>query len=47
MTAHNPFAFRPYRGLRRGIVTEVPLPTRLVSNEELEVIGKNLSAAMK
>ena len=34
MTAHNPHAFRPQRGLRRGVRTEVPLPTRLVSNEE-------------
>jgi predicted TIM-barrel fold metal-dependent hydrolase len=34
MTARNPYAFRPHRGLRQGLATEVPLPTRLVSNEE-------------
>jgi hypothetical protein len=34
MTAHNPYAFHAHRGLRRGIATEIPLPTRLVSNEE-------------
>jgi len=34
MTARNPHAFRLHRGLRRGVRTEVPLPTRLVSNEE-------------
>ena len=34
MTATNPYAFRPHRGLRRGLSTEVPFPTRLVSNEE-------------
>src|SRR5687767_11270034 len=30
----NPHAFRVRRGMRRGLRTEVPLPTRLVSNEE-------------
>jgi predicted TIM-barrel fold metal-dependent hydrolase len=34
MTAHNPHAFRLQRGMRCGLSTEVPLPTRLVSNEE-------------
>ena len=34
MTARNPLAFRLHRGLRRGIRTQAPLPTRLVSNEE-------------
>ncbi len=34
MTTHNPYAFRPHRGLRQGFTTEIPLPTRLVSNEE-------------
>ena len=34
MTTPNPLEFRPHRGLRRGYSSEVPLPTRLVSNEE-------------
>jgi len=34
MTARNPYGFRPDRHLRRGLRSEVPLPTRLVSNEE-------------
>jgi uncharacterized protein len=34
MTTQNPYAFRVHRGLRRGSTTEIPLPTRLVSNEE-------------
>jgi predicted TIM-barrel fold metal-dependent hydrolase len=34
MTDQNPHAFRLHRRLRRGLRTEVPLPTRLVSNEE-------------
>ena len=34
MSPGNPYAFRPRRGLRRGLATELPLPTRLVSNEE-------------
>ncbi|HEY3067077.1 MAG TPA: amidohydrolase family protein [Methylomirabilota bacterium] len=34
MTEHNPHAFRLHRGMRRGVETEIPLPTRLVSNEE-------------
>lgn len=38
MTTDNPFAFRPQRGLRRGLRTEIPLPTRLVSNEEFAPI---------
>jgi predicted TIM-barrel fold metal-dependent hydrolase len=34
MTTPNPLEFRPHPGLRRGYSSEVPLPTRLVSNEE-------------
>ena len=34
MTARNPYAFRLRPGMRRGLRTETPLPTRLVSNEE-------------
>jgi len=34
MTTPNAHEFRPHRGLRRGYSSEVPLPTRLVSNEE-------------
>jgi hypothetical protein len=34
MTTGNPHAFRVRPGMRRGLRTEVPLPTRLVSNEE-------------
>ncbi len=34
MTADNPHCFRLQPGMRRGLRTEVPLPTRLVSNEE-------------
>jgi uncharacterized protein len=34
MTRRNPYAFRLRRGMRRGLATELPLPTRLVSNEE-------------
>jgi uncharacterized protein len=34
MTYRNPYAFRLGAGLRRGLATETPLPTRLVSNEE-------------
>jgi predicted TIM-barrel fold metal-dependent hydrolase len=34
MNASNPHAFHLRRGMRRGVSTEVPLPTRLVSNEE-------------
>jgi predicted TIM-barrel fold metal-dependent hydrolase len=30
----NPHAFRPRPGMRRGYRSEIPLPTRLVSNEE-------------
>jgi hypothetical protein len=30
----NPFAFRVRPGMRQGLSTEAPLPTRLVSNEE-------------
>jgi len=34
MTVENRYAFRAAPGIRRGLRTEVPLPTRLVSNEE-------------
>src|SRR5207344_353821 len=32
--AENRHAFRLHRGMRQGLRTEIPLPTRLVSNEE-------------
>jgi uncharacterized protein len=38
MTAGNPDAFQPHHRLRRGLRTETPLPTRLVSNEEFAPI---------
>jgi predicted TIM-barrel fold metal-dependent hydrolase len=34
MTIGNPYAFHVRRGMRRGLRSETPLPTRLVSNEE-------------
>jgi predicted TIM-barrel fold metal-dependent hydrolase len=34
MSDGNPYSFRVHGGMRRGLRTEVPLPTRLVSNEE-------------
>jgi hypothetical protein len=34
MTVPNRYSFRIRPGMRRGLRTEVPLPTRLVSNEE-------------
>ena len=34
MTPRNPYAFTFRRGMRQGLRTEIPLPTRLVSNEE-------------
>jgi uncharacterized protein len=34
MPVHHPYAFRLRPGMRRGLRTEVPLPTQLVSNEE-------------
>ena len=34
MTNRNPHAFRVGPGMRRGLRSEIPLPTRLVSNEE-------------
>ena len=34
MTPRNPYAFHVRPGMRRGLASEVPLPTRLVSNEE-------------
>src|SRR3954470_14003176 len=40
MTGSNPYAFRPHPGLRRGLSSEVPLPTRLVSNEEFPPLAQ-------
>ena len=34
----NRFAFRVRPGMRRALRTEVPIPTRLVSNEEFPPI---------
>jgi len=34
MSSENRHAFRVLRGMRRGLRSQVPLPTRLVSNEE-------------
>ncbi len=34
MTTGNPYAFRVHPHMRQGLVSELPLPTRLVSNEE-------------
>ena len=34
MTVRHPYAFRLHPRMRQGLHTEVPLPTRLVSNEE-------------
>ena len=34
MTTRNRYAFRLSPGMRRGVASETPLPTRLVSNEE-------------
>ena len=34
MTPRNPYAFHVRPGMRRGLASEGPLPTRLVSNEE-------------
>lgn len=34
MRTRNPYAFRIRPDRRRGLRTEIPLPTRLVSNEE-------------
>jgi len=34
MRHDNPYAFHVHAGMRRGLRTETPLPTRLVSNEE-------------
>jgi len=34
MTTGNRFAFRLFPGMRQGLTSEIPLPTRLVSNEE-------------
>ena len=34
MTKDNRYAFRLHHGLRRGLLSELPIPTQLVSNEE-------------
>ena len=34
MTTGNRYAFRVRPGMRQGLRTETPIPTRLVSNEE-------------
>jgi hypothetical protein len=34
MTTRNPYAFQLRPGMRQGLTSELPLPTRLVSNEE-------------
>jgi len=34
MTTGNRFAFQLFPGMRQGLTSEIPLPTRLVSNEE-------------
>ncbi len=36
--AENRYAFRIHRGIRQGLRTEIPLPTRLVSNEEFPAL---------
>jgi uncharacterized protein len=40
MMVQNPHAFRFRRGMRRGLATEIPLPTRLVSNEEFPPLAQ-------
>ena len=47
MTLQNRHAFELRPGLRRGLRSEVPLPTRLVSNEEFpprRVFGVDVTA---
>ena len=34
MTPRNPYAFHVRPDMRQGLASELPLPTRLVSNEE-------------
>lgn len=34
MAPRNPYAFHVRPGMRQGLASELPLPTRLVSNEE-------------
>jgi uncharacterized protein len=43
MTVLNRHAFRIHRGMRRGLRTEWPLPTRLVSNEEFPPLPQTSS----
>src|SRR5688572_26542697 len=40
MTSHNRHAFELRPGMRRGLRSEVPLPTRLVSNEEFPPLAQ-------
>jgi uncharacterized protein len=40
VTATNPHAFRLRPGMRRGYRSEIPLPTRLVSNEEFPPLAQ-------
>ena len=39
----NPHAFRVQRGMRQGLRTEVPIPTRLVSNEEFQPLPQTMA----
>ena len=43
MTAENRHAFRVRPGMRRGLRTETPLPTRLVSNEEFPPLPQTVA----
>jgi uncharacterized protein len=43
MTSPNPYVFRLRPGLRRGVRTEVPIPTRLVSNEEFPPLPQTVA----
>jgi hypothetical protein len=43
MMIPNRYAFRVRPGMRRGLCTEIPLPTRLVSNEEFPPLPQTVS----
>src|SRR5712691_901921 len=43
MTTRNRYAFRVLPGMRRGLRTETPLPTRLVSNEEFPPLPQTVA----
>jgi predicted TIM-barrel fold metal-dependent hydrolase len=45
MTDQNPHAFQVGPGMRRGLHTELPLPTRLVSNEEFPPLPQTAEQA--